>query len=78
MYSILYSSNIWEWMWTPDLGTLQFRFGDTTGALYKLDPLETKGLYLVRFSKGCILKHFSVAVVNDHTQLNWEQLILRY
>ena len=22
------------------------------GALYKLDPLETKGLYLVRFSKG--------------------------
>ena len=40
------------------------------GALYKLDPLETKGLNLVRFSKGCILKHFSVAVVNDHTQLN--------
>ena len=33
------------------------------GALYKLDPLETKGLYLVRFSKGCVLKHFSVAVV---------------
>ena len=33
------------------------------GALYKLDPLETKGLYLVRFSKGCVLKHFSVAIV---------------
>ena len=33
------------------------------GALYKLDPLETKGLNLVRFSKGCVHKHFSVAVV---------------
>ena len=22
------------------------------------------------YSKGCIFKHFSVAVVNDHTQLN--------
>ena len=32
-------------------------------ALYKLDPLETNGLNLVRFSKGCVLKHFSVAVV---------------
>ena len=35
----------------------------TCGALYKLDPLETKGLNLVRFSKGCVHKHFSVAVV---------------
>ena len=30
------------------------------GALYKLDPLETKGLYLVRFSKGCVLKHWAM------------------
>ena len=33
------------------------------GALYKLDPLETKGLNLVRFWKGCVHKHFSVTVV---------------
>ena len=33
------------------------------GALYKLDPLETKAHNLVRFSKGCVHKHFSVAVV---------------
>ena len=32
------------------------------GALYKLDPLETKGLYLVRFSKGMHSQKFSVAV----------------
>ena len=31
--------------------------------LYKLDPLETKGLYLVRFSKGMRSQTSSVAVV---------------
>ena len=43
------------------------------GALYKLDPLETKGLYLVRFSKRCILKHFPVAVVEWWYAITWSQ-----
>ena len=47
------------------------------GALYKLDPLETKGLYLVRISKGCILKHFSVAVVEwSYTKSNSYSLLV--
>ena len=33
------------------------------GLYINWDPLETKGLNLVRFSKGCVHKHFSVAVV---------------
>ena len=41
------------------------------GALYKLDPLETKGLNLVRFSKGYFLKHFSVAVVEWSYAITW-------
>ena len=40
------------------------------GALYILDPLETKGLNLVRFSKGCVHKHFSVAVIE------WKKCII--
>ena len=43
------------------------------GALYKLDPLERKGLYLVRFSKGCVHKHFSVAVVEWSDAITWSQ-----
>ena len=43
------------------------------GALYKLNPLETKGLNLVRFLKGCVHKHFSVAVVEWSYAITWSQ-----
>ena len=43
------------------------------GALYKLDSLDTKGLNLVRFSKGCVHKHFSVAIVEWSYAITWSQ-----
>ena len=35
--------------------------------------IETKGLYLVRFSKGGVHKHFSVAVVEWLYAITWSK-----